>query len=132
MLDLNILEDCLFELPPIGRLVHWGFRNVDSPVRSVVAVSGVYPGGLEAPVAGIYRAEFMDGTSREIVVEGDPLHRNFDSAVFLKDGRKSARLSHVVKLIIRDPEDQVSESLKDALRNYETQRHTAAAHLKCG
>lgn len=132
MLDTIILNDCLAELPPIGILPMWSYRNVDSPVRSVIAVAGVYPGGLEGPVAGIYRAEFMDGVTREIIVEGNPLHRDFDTAFFLREGRKNTRLGHVVKFIIRDPEDAVPDNLKDALRQYEADRHRAAAQLKCG
>jgi hypothetical protein len=134
MLEANILEDCLFELPPIDRLARWGFRHVDSPVRSVIAVASVLEGRglMDGPVAGIYRAEFMDGVTREIIVEGNPLERDFDTVFFLKEGRKNTQLGHVMKFIIRDPEDQVSESLKDALRHYEAERDRAAAQLKCG
>ncbi len=134
MLDANIINDCLAELPPIGGLARWGFRKVDSPVRSVEAVDAVYwgKGLMDSPVATIYRAEFMNGETREIIVEGDPLHRDFDTAFFLKPGRKNNQLAHIAKFIIRSPEDAVPHAVKEALRAYEAGRDLAADQCNCG
>lgn len=131
LLDID-LNDCLVELPPYGSFPMWSFDNVESPVRNIEPVACAYPGGLEGPVACIYRATLPDGTTREILIEGDPAHRNFAAAYFLKDGRKTEELTEISKLIISDGDEPVPQSLKDAIRDYEARRDAASARLKLG
>jgi hypothetical protein len=133
MFEDYIINDCLYELPPFGSFPMRSFMKADSPIRLVEAVDSVFDGkSLEGPVAGIYRVVFVSGEEREILTRGDPLHTDFDSSVFLKDGRTSDQLRDIVRLVVPGPEGVVPDGIKDALRKYEADRDIAAAKFNFG
>lgn len=132
MLDAIDLEDCLVELPRIGGFRMWSSRNVDSPVRDIKPLAWVQPSPLEAPDATIYGVTLADGSTREVIVGGDPRRPNFDDVCFLKEGRTSDIWEHIISLLIPPGEEAVPQSLKDAIRTYEVERSARSARLSNG
>lgn len=139
MLETVISENCLVELLPYGSFPVRGFRKVsdiDQPVREITAIEDIRPNGLplSAPVGGIYSAQYIDGTRREVFVWlDDKDNDDFDSAVFLKPGRTSNQFSEVRELMMNDPKDRVPQSLKESLRRFQEGRdQEIAAKLQLG
>lgn len=97
-------------------------------LRSVEAVESIYNGRglLSAPVAGVYRIEYADGSNAEILVMGNPMQRDFKTARFLEKGRLSDQLSQALKLIVRGSDGVVPETLKQHLSAYEAERYQGA------
>ena len=129
------LEDCLFELPPSGTFQLRSLSpvgTIEQPVRKVEAVDSVYPNGsgLAAPIAGIYAAHYLDGSTREIFVLGNPTERDFVNVFFLKDGRKTDQLNEIRALIIDPKIEAVPKRMIDLLVRYEADRDRAAAALQ--
>lgn len=109
-------------------------HNAALSLQSVTAVESIYNGRglLSAPVAGVYRVEYADGSNSEIFVMGNPAQRDFRTARFLEKGRLSDQLSQVLKLMVRGSEGVVPETIRQRLSAYEAERDQIQTERLCG
>jgi hypothetical protein len=94
--------------------------NIVQPVRDIVPTATIYAGtrGIQPPKGTVYTATFLDGTTREIFVQldADDGKQYFDTAHFLKEGRKTNLLSEIWELKIIDVYDRPSRYIIERMK----------------